>query len=288
MTIYLDVFILKNFIFNFLIIFICGKLLRVKVNLKKYILSSIIGTLYALVALMTNNFIVSYFFKFFIGMLMVIVAYPIISLKQALNNGTLFILSVSFIGGNIVAMNIENKFVSQLIGFLTSSFFLFVCYKAYQNRNIFENLKCNIKIELEGNVFEVDTFIDTGNTLRDEITGESVIFVYEDKLKSELSEEIIKILKGEVFNFDEKYFGKIKMLSYKSINNKSNVIIGIKVESVFVEKQDYNIKNDNVILAISKTKFNGCEALIGLNILEEGYIYGNSTSFKNESKKIME
>lgn len=288
MVVYLDLFILKNFIFNILLIFICGRLLNLKSNFKKYILASIVGTLYATVAIIANNFFVSHFFKVVVGIIMIIIAYPIISIRNIFNIGTLFILSVGFIGGIIVAMNIESNFINQLIGFIISSLLLLLFYKVNRNMNIFEKLKCKIKIQLEGNIFEVNAFIDTGNTLKDSVSGESVIFVFEDRLKQELTEELMRILKSEVFDFDEKYFGKIKMLSCKGVDNKNEIIVGIKAESVIVENEEYIIKNENIIIAAGKTNFNGCEALIGLNVLEEGYVYGNSTSFKNESKKVME
>lgn len=288
MNIYLDLYIIKNFIFNFLLIIICGKFLNLKMNLKKYILSTIVGTIFAVFALIMNNLIVSYLFKIVIGVIMVIIAYPIMSLKNVLNLSAIFLLLTSFIGGNIIAMKMETKFLTQIIGFAFSTIIFCLLCKAYKSRYIFENLKCKIKITCNNQIIEATAFIDTGNNLKDIISGETVIFVCENKLEKELPKEIIKIMRAEVLELDEKYFGEIKMLTYKSIDNESRITIGIKAENVIVEYDNNKIKNENVIVAMSKTKFNGCEALIGQNTLEEGYIYGNIDAFKNASKKIME
>lgn len=288
MKIYLDLYIIKNFIFNLLLIVICGKLLNLKVNLKKYILSATVGTMFALIALIMNDLLVSYFLKVVIGLIMIVLAYPIVSLKNVLNSSAIFLLLTSFIGGNIVAIKIETKFLAQIIGFAFSTLIFYVLWKAYKSRQIFENLKCKIKVMYDNQIIEATAFIDTGNNLKDVVSGETVIFIYEDKLEKELPKEIIKILKAEVLELDEKYFGKIKMLTYKGVDNESKITIGMKVENILIEYDNKKIKNGNVIIAISKTKFNGCEALIGQNTLEEGYIYGNDDTFKNASKKIME
>ena len=78
------------------------------------------------------------------------------------------------------------------------------------------------------------------------------------------------------------------MIEYQTISSKSNLIIGIKADSVIVENGDCMIKNEKIIVAPTESKFNDCEAILGMNILEEGYVYGNNNSFENKGKKIME
>lgn len=219
---------------------------------------------------------------------MVIAAYPIVSIKNVLNSSAIFLLSASFIGGNIIAMRLDYRFIAQIIGYIFSILILYILYRAYKNRQLFNKLKCQMKIAIDNKIFELNAFIDTGNNLKDDISGESVIFVCEDRLEKELSKEILSILKSEVLNLDEKYYGKIKMFTYRTIENENKVAIGLKAENIIIKYGQTVIKNENVIIAMSKTKFNECEALIGQNILEEGYVYGNIATFKNENKKVVE
>lgn len=163
-----------------------------------------------------------------------------------------------------------------------------VFQNAWQSKKKLEELKCNIEIKVENKNLKTDAFIDTGNMLKDSISGESVIFVNEEKLKSELPEETIRILKSQILQLDEKYFGKIKMLTYKSVDGEIKIMTGIKAESVTINYKNITVKNTNVIIAMSDTTFNNCEALIGQNIIEEGYVYGNNVAYKIKSKKVME
>lgn len=288
MTIYLDLFILKNFIFNFLIIAICGKILNLKMNLKKYLLASNVGTIFALIALITKNIYISYILKCILGITITITAYPIKTIKNILNETSIFLLTTCFIGGSLVIMNTKINFISQTIGIICSAIMLTIFQNAWQSKRILEELKCEIEIEVENKTFKTNAFIDTGNMLKDSISGESVIFINEERLKNELPEETIQILKSQILQLDEKYFGKIKMLTYKSIDGETKIMTGIKAESVTISYQNIIVKNKNAIIAMSNATFNDCEALIGQNIIEEGQTYGNNVTYKNESKKIME
>lgn len=288
MILYLDLFIIKNFIFNFLIITICGEILKIRLNFKKYILASSIGTIFALIALITNNIHISYILKCILGVIITIIAYPINTLKNILNESSIFLLTACFIGGNLVVMNTRGNFILQIISMISSAILLMVFQNAWQSKKKLEELKCNIEIKVENKNLKTDAFIDTGNMLKDSISGESVIFVNEEKLKSELPEETIRILKSQILQLDEKYFGKIKMLTYKSVDGEIKIMTGIKAESVTINYKNITVKNTNVIIAMSDTTFNNCEALIGQNIIEEGYVYGNNVAYKIKSKKVME
>lgn len=289
MTVYLDLFVLKNLAFNILIIFLCGKILKQKMNIKRYLLSALFGSSYAVVVILTKNiFLMSNVTKLFVAAIMVFIAYPINNVKTIFSSYSIFIFATSCIGGLLISMNIERVFIKQLFGFCSSTTLLYVFWKIYKKTLMCEKYKCKVKIIIDDIAMDIDAYIDTGNTLKDVVSGESVIFVSQEVLERKLPENLIKILKAEVFEFEEKYYGKIKMIEYQTVSSKSNILIGIKADSVIVENNDCIIKNENIIVAPAENKFNNCEALIGLNILEEGYVYGNSTSFKNESKKIME
>lgn len=289
MTIYLDIFILKNFIFNIVIIFLCGRILKHRVNLKRYIFSAFIGAIYVLIVLMFNSkFILSNFGKFIIGIIMVLIAYPISDYKEIFKICMLFIFVSSCIGGFASVINSDNVFLKQLLAFLFSTIIFYVFWKIKNNRIICDQYMCNVKINIDNTEINLRAYIDTGNTLKDSVSDDSVMFVAEEVLKQKLSPQLIKILNGEILELDEKYYGKIKMIEYQTIGSSDNLLIGIKVDNVIVENEDCTIKNEKVIIAPTERKFNNCEAIIGINILEEGYVYGNNTSFENKGKKIME
>ena len=289
MIMYIDVFIIKNTVFNFIVLFLFGKILRLKLYVMKYMFAASFGAIVATILIFVNiNLFLSNLIKGSIAIVMLLMVYPMKSIKEIINKCCIFIIITSFVGGNIMVMNFDNTFITQVIGFGISGVMLYIFHKIQRNKIIYEKLICEIIIEFNDKFLKLDAFVDTGNTLKDALSDESVIFVFEDVAKDFFADEVFRILKSEVFEFDEKYFGIIRMLGCKTINSENEILVGVKVDRVIIKKEGCVLENKNVIVALSKNMFSSCEALVGLNILEEGYIYGDNNSFKNEGKKIME
>lgn len=289
MIIYLDLFILKNLIFNVLIIFLCGKFLNQKANIKRYFVAALFGTIYAYLAILNKNQILtSNFMKMIMGLIMILIAYLPYKIYNILFSYSIFILTTASIGGLLIMLDIQKTFIVQftIFTFVVTIIYFFV--KIYNQQKVYESYKCKITINIDEIELNMNAFIDTGNTLKDSVSGESVIFVSMPELEKNLPEKLIKILKSEVLEIEEKYYGRIKMIEYQTINKTRNILVGIKADNIIVETEKCTIKNEKIIVAPTENKFNNYEALIGMNILEEGYVYGNITTFETQSKKIME
>ena len=289
MIIYLDLFILKNLIFNILIIFLCGKFLNQKANIKRYFLAALFGTVYAfLVLLLKNQILISTFMKMLLTMIMILIAYSPGEIHKIFFTYFTFILTTSCIGGSLIMLNVQKIFIIQFTMFIFVGTIIYVFVRIYNQQKVYESYNCKITINIDEIALKLNAFIDTGNTLKDSISGESVIFVSIIELEKNLPEKLIKILKSEVLEIDEKYYGRIKMIEYQTINKNTNVLIGIKVDNVVIETEKCTIKNEKIILAPTENKFKNYDALIGMNILEEGYVYGDTISFKTKSEKVVE
>lgn len=219
---------------------------------------------------------------------MVGIAYLPTRIYETFTTYFMLIVVTSFMSGFIMFVSVEKSFINQLIVCSFSLILLYIFSEIYNQQRTYKTYMCKIKIKIDEVDLEANAFIDTGNILKDSMSGESVIFVSMNLLKENLPENLIKILKAEVLEIDEEYDGKIKMIEYKTINNDENILIGIKADSVIIEKEKYIIVNEKIIIAPTEKKFKKFEALIGLNVLEEGYVYGDTTSFETQSKKIME
>lgn len=185
-------------------------------------------------------------------------------------------------------LNVKKSFVAQLGMFIFIGTITYFFMKRYNQQKIYESCRCKITIKIDETELNLNAFIDTGNTLKDSFSGESVIFVSMTELERSFPEKLVKILKSEVLEIDEKYNDRIKMIEYKTVNQSKNVLVGIKADSVVVETEKCTIKNEKIIVAPTENEFKNYEALIGINILEEGYLYGDTISFEIKSEKIVE
>lgn len=289
MIVYLDLFIIKNLIFNMLIIFLSGKFLKQKTNIKRYFLAALVGAAYAyLIILKRTEFLVSNFVKTLVMLVMILIAYLPQKIYSIIFACFIFTLLTACIGGFLIMINIQKIFIIQFSVSFFIGIIIYLCAKIYNQHQKYESYKCKITIRIDKKEMNLNAFIDTGNVLKDSLSGESVIFVTMKELEKNLPEKLIKILKSEVLEIDEKYYGKIKMIEYQTINKSMNVLVGIKADNVVVETEKCTIKNEKIIVAPTENKFKNCDALIGMNILEEGYVHGDTISFETKSEKIVE
>jgi stage II sporulation protein GA (sporulation sigma-E factor processing peptidase) len=119
--------------------------------------------------------------------------------------------------------------------------------------------------------------IDTGNMLKEPITGNSVIVVERNSLYDVIPKEILNniedILGG---NFEkipdeikEQYIPKLKIIPFSSLGKENGMIIGLKAEKVeIINNDDTHEERKNIIVGIynkSLTKRGEYNALIGID-----------------------
>lgn len=122
--------------------------------------------------------------------------------------------------------------------------------------------------------------LDTGNMLKDPITGMPVIIVQKEILKEILPNIILdnlsKIVGGdvpqEVYNDENlQYITKFRLIPFSSIGKENGMLLGFKAKKIEIEQEDIKKVIDNVIVGIYEknlSKKNEYNALIGLDLLE--------------------
>ena len=120
--------------------------------------------------------------------------------------------------------------------------------------------------------------VDTGNMLKEPITGTPVAVVERTSLYDLLPKEILNntesILGGDFKNIpcdiQEKYISKLKLIPFSSLGKQNGMLIGIRPEYVKVITDEQEKINKNVIIGIyekSLTKKGEYQALIGIELL---------------------
>ena len=170
-----------------------------------------------------------------------------------------------------------------LIGGIIGFAFLVVAFKVIKGKINKKNMYCDIQINLFENSKKIKAVIDTGNFLKEPITGVPVIVVEKEVLTDFIDKDIInnvdKIISG---NIDEqidisKYSSRIRLIPFSSLGRKNGLLLGINVDSVEIDFEEVSRKIENAIIGIynealsSTKKYN---ALVGLELIEKSETIG--------------
>lgn len=297
MTIYLDIIFVENVLMNYIILFATLVVIKVKNKRQqiKLFLSSIIGSVYALIVYLEilpiySNLVT----KVILSVVMIYVAFSPSNMKQLLKQLLIFYL-VSFVFGgctfaliyfikpeNVKIHNgvfvgtypIKVALLAGVVAFIITE----IAFKINRNKLNSQNTLFCIKIYNEGKMLKVNALLDSGNMLKEPISGMPVIIIEKETLDKLIPEKILNYIEG-IMGGDEKeeqneiqqYLSKIRMVPFMSIGKDNGMLVGIRVDKVKIATEDINIEKDNVIVGIYNnklTKDNKYNALIGLNFFE--------------------
>lgn len=294
MTIYIDVIILENLIMNYIILYAVGLISKVKINYLRILIASLIGAIYAIIEYVSKFDIYSnIILKTILSIILVFIAFNSNNLKDLSKQILLFYLTTFTFGGiatyliyvikpqNIIIKNgiYSGIYILKvlLIGAILGFVIITIAFKIVKNKMNKKDLFCKIKIYLNQKYITVDAMIDTGNMLKEPISGDSVIIVERTELYNLIPKEILNninlILGGDFEKIPEdiktEYISRLKIIPFKSLGRENGMLLGIKAE--YIEILDNQIENrkENVIIGIydrSLTKRGEYSALIGMEL----------------------
>ena len=292
MTIYLDVVIIENLIMNSIIIYATAIITKSKIKHIRILISSLIGAIYSVLSYISNLAIFSNLFtKILLSIIMVYIAFNPKDIK-ALGKITLLFYLTSFVFGGVAFAMIyiikpqnilmkDGLFLGTyplktiFIGAIVASIILITGFKVVKSKFSKKDMFCNINIKIKGKEKKIKVMVDTGNLLKDPISGMSVIVIEHTELYDILPKELLnnleKILGGDLKGIPEdiknEYLSKLRVIPYSSLGKQNGMLLGIKSDEVKVE--DETIKN-NVIIGIynkALTKRGEYNGLIGIELI---------------------
>lgn len=296
MTIYLDVVIIENLIMNSIIIYATAIVTKAKIEHLRIFLASLIGAIYSVLSYISKLAIFSnLFIKILLSIVMVYIAFNPPKIKTLGKQLLLFYLTSFLFGG--VAFSLiyiikpqeilmkDGLFLGTyplktvFLGAIIASIILITAFKVIKNKITAKDIYCNIEIYLEQKNIEIKAMLDTGNLLKEPISGMPVIVVEHTKLYDIIPKEILnnldKILGGDLESIPEeikeKYLTKLKVIPYSSLGKQNGMILGIKADKIKIIKEDENIIKNNVIIGIynkSLTKRGEYNGLVGIELLQ--------------------
>ena len=294
MTIYLDIIFVENILMNYIILF--ATFIIVKSRAKhlqlRMILSSIIGSIYAIIVYLNILPIYSHIIaKFILSIAMVYIAFEAPNIKKFIKDLLTFYL-VSFIFGGCTfaliyfikpenaKMNngvfvglypIKVALIAGIIAFIVTQI-VFKLNKTKLNGN---NTIVNIKISVREKNTTVKALVDSGNMLQDPINKRPVIVVEKKILEKIIEkndlENILQIMGGEAKEHTSEYLSRVRMIPFMSLGKENGMLIGIRLDKVEIKMEDACVERENIVAGIYNkklTKDDRYNALIGLNLME--------------------
>lgn len=312
MTIYLDIVLLENLIMNYIILFATGIIIKQKVKHIKLILAGLLGGIYAVIDYMKILEIYSnLFFKILLSVTMIYLSFNAKNLKILIKQLLIFYLTSFAFGGCAFALlyflKPENIFMRNgiyigtypikvaILGGFVGFVIITTAFQIIKRQISKKDMYCDIIITFKENESKVKAFIDTGNMLKEPITGIPVIVVEKEELSALLPqyllENIEKVLSGEYEEVlsameKEEYISRFRFIPFSSLGQEHGMLLGFKADYIKLEYEEMEKRINNCLIGVYPKKLSAKKAyhaLIGLDILEnneEAREYESVTNLK--------
>lgn len=252
MIVYIDLVCIINFIYDFLILLTVSFTLKRNRKIYYYILSSLIGVLSIFLLFLKINNIVLFLLKILISVIMIIVAFGYKSIKYTISNIIYFYMTSIILAGflYLIKGNSSNFNLNYIALLIIGPIILFIYYKINKKlKNTYSDYY-KIKIVFDNIEYNLVSFYDNGNNLKDPISRKSIIIVGNSRLE-------------KIYNIRSPVY--VPVITVK----------GTHLMKCF--KPSYIILNDkkiyNYLIGESSIKFSdGVECLLNKSLKEDGYV----------------
>lgn len=290
----MDIILLENIGMNYILLMATAILLRKETKILRTLIASMLGAAYAIVSYANILPIYSHLVtKVFLSVAMVYVALKPQNGKTLLKTIVLFYF-VSFVFGGcafallyivrpeqILMKNgvyigtypIKIAILAGVVGIPLLQIVARLLKNKLSNHRIYE-----ITIHLNQKAKTVKALLDTGNLLKEPITGVPVMVVekraLEEFIPTSILDHIDEIIGGDVDNIEDEnmeYISKLKIIPFTSLGKSNGMLLGMKAEKITVHIEDTEEEIPNIIIGIYDqifSKNNQYAALIGLEALE--------------------
>lgn len=273
MTVYIDQYILINIIINFIILRLTKALIKSKTSNPRLWISSIIGSLFALLIFIPKlNGIIS---RIIFSLILTGISFKSKNIKDFIKNIAIFYLVSFAVGGcgyallNSFAMRNKSNTIMLLCTTVFISYFVLNTLSSiYEKHFKYDKLIHTMTIKHKNETIETDCFYDTGNNLQDPFSKKPVIVTDISAISEIIPKNIADSIKSGT-DVADIYISnctdtKFKLIPYHTIstdgfilgfvpqkilldNNEVDAIIGISPTNIAYEKNYHAIANPQII-----------------------------------------
>lgn len=293
MKIYLDIIFLENLCMNYIILYATTIITKTGPKPMRLFIGSFIGTIYSIVVVlnileMYSNII----FKILVSIVMVYISLETKNAKMLIKDLLIFYLTSFTFGGVTLALlyfiKPENIIMKNgvyigtypikmaLLGGILGYIIITAAFSIIKRKISRKATYCNIEVSINSKTTSLKALLDTGNFLKEPITGTPVVIIESNVLKDILPKEIVEnikpIIDGKIGLDSELYelLPRMRVIPFSSLGKQNGMLLGIKADYINVfSEEEYKITN--VVVAIYEgalTKDGAYSSLISLELLE--------------------
>jgi len=294
MTIYLDIIFLENLCMNYIILYATAMIIKIKPNIIRIAIGALVGAIYAVVVVLNIlNIYSNILFKIAISIVIIYIAFETKNVINLIKNILFFYLTSFTFGGvalallyfikpeNILMKNgvyigtypIKIALMGGVLGFIIITVAFSIIKKKINRKSTY----CNIDVYINGKLATVNALMDTGNFLKEPITGVPVVIVETDSLKDVLPINILENIKPiidgkqEITRDLDEILSRLRMIPFNSLGKENGMLLGIKADYLVVRYQGEESKINNIVIGLYEGKLTRDEtynSLISLELLE--------------------
>lgn len=252
-TIYIDRLFVLNLIIDYFVLLGSAKVCGVKLRRWRYALAAVLGALYAALSVLPNAEYLSLApIKLVFGIFMALIAF---AKEEKLLRCTIVFFAVSALfGGAVWAISIRSGasvsgavFIPVSMPVLVFSFGIIYAVLSLVFRGTAEFAARKItdaEVFVGGKRCALRALCDTGNTLIDPVTGDSVMIVSADVL-CKLISNVENVSAENIAEFSEY---KFRLIPYRAVGTDGGLLPAFRPEKIIIDGK----ARDDVLLAVSK------------------------------------
>lgn len=260
MKVYLDLILLLNFLFDFIILLSTSILLKRNVRFYRIILGALIGSLTTLTLFIPLTSFELFIFKFIVSLIMIFTVFGIKDYKYTLKNiyylyivsiilgGALYFINNQFLYNNDGLLFITNgSSINLILALILSPIIIYIYIK--QTKNLKTNYNKYLKVDIylkNGKIFSLNAFLDTGNKLIDPYKKRPIILIDKNKIEP----------------IDEE---KLLLVPYYTLEN-DGILKCIVPSKVYIE--GFGFKKKLLIGLSPKINIDGIDCILNEKLLE--------------------
>lgn len=254
--VYIDLLFLINFSMDYLCIYICSKVLHRKMKLPRMLASAALGGIYSVASLFLP---ISSAASLALDCAICLVMCAIVYLEKGRTIGSLLLSTFLFIGISMMTggcmtaiFNLLNKLnlplnlveADGISTYLFAALALIAGIISLKSGQIISRRapikECKLHIRFCGKDFEFLGFSDSGNLVRDPITGKPIIFVDRSTIEKQLPLDFLdRFAEGKLDR--DAPCKNLRIIALRTAAG-SSIAVAAAPESIFIEHQDKNGK----------------------------------------------
>ena len=230
MAVYLDLVVLLNFLVDFWLLMGANRMCRFPAKPCRAAMAAMIGAVYAGACMVWEfRFLGNLFWRTVVLGIVAIVAYG--WNKSAVRRGILFVFLSMALGGIALGLG-DGGFLALIAAAAGVSL---MCLIGFQGR-VCRQAFVDVKITCAGKTKSLTALQDTGNTLKDPMTGESVLVVGE-----EVAEDLLGLtedaLKRPIETMQNHPACGFRLIPYRAVGQPCGMLLAIRADEVIIGNQ---------------------------------------------------